>query len=275
MLDKIIGQDKIKDQLSRLFEIYIDSNCEIRPHFILTGQSGSGKTLLIKSLSEQFNVQFLEINAAQLTKEGMSGNSISKALSPLLNYDLNKPLLVFVDEFDKLFITGNSNDSMAQEYTVGVQNEFLKVIESSKTSVFGDYGKFVPVNTDKILFVFVGTFNGEEGLTIPRLREIGIKNEFLGRVSLLFHTECLTLQDLKQILIDSPLLNKYCDLYDYDDSKRDEIVNEISEEIERRNYNNNLGARMINTLIHQYFIQGEEFKEEKQFIPQRKSRVRK
>ena len=48
MLDKIIGQDKIKDQLSKLFEIYIDSNCEIRPHFILTGQSGSGKTLLIK-----------------------------------------------------------------------------------------------------------------------------------------------------------------------------------------------------------------------------------
>ena len=69
----------------------------------------------------------LEINAAQLTKEGTSGNSLSKALSPIMMLPANQLTIVFVDEFDKLFINGNMNSSLANEVTVGVQNEFLTV----------------------------------------------------------------------------------------------------------------------------------------------------
>ena len=73
----------------------------------------------------------------------------------------NKLTVVFVDEFDKLFISGNSNDSAAHETTTGVQNEFLKVLEGGTASVFGDYGKYVPVQMNKVMFVFAGAFNGE------------------------------------------------------------------------------------------------------------------
>ena len=76
---------------------------------------------------------------------------------------------MFVDEFDKLFISGNSNSSLANEVTVGVQNEFLKVLESPTTSVYGDYGKYYEVDISRVLFVFAGAFNNEEKITVKIL----------------------------------------------------------------------------------------------------------
>jgi len=210
----------------------------------------------------------LEINAAQLTKEGTSGNSLSKALTPLLQYG-NKPTVVFVDEFDKLFISGNSNDSCAHESTTGVQNEFLKVLESNNTSVFGDYGKYVNANTSNVLFVFAGAFNGEEDITLDRLREIGLKTEFLGRVGLVYNTKSLTLEDLFNIVDKSELLTHYCRLFDGID--REKIVYELKAYLQKSFEMNTLGARLINTMIHQYFIKGElEEKKVKEITFQKK-----
>ena len=121
----VVGQEALITEIDRIFEIFVSSECEVRPHFILTGPSGSGKSLTIRTLAEKHEMGFIEVNAAQLTKEGMSGNSLSKALGPLAQMQ-NRPSVVFVDEFDKLFISGNSNDSHAHESTTGVQNEFLK-----------------------------------------------------------------------------------------------------------------------------------------------------
>ena len=81
----------------------------------------------------------------------------------------SKKVVVFVDEFDKLFISTNSNSSVANEITVGVQNEFLKVLESPSTAVYGDYGKYIDVDISKVLFVFAGAFNNEFVFSIPNL----------------------------------------------------------------------------------------------------------
>lgn len=83
-MGRIIGQDKLIEEISRIFEIFKASECEIKPHFILTGQSGSGKSFTIRTMAKAHDLGFIEINAAQLTKEGTSGNSLSKALSPLI-----------------------------------------------------------------------------------------------------------------------------------------------------------------------------------------------
>jgi ATP-dependent protease Clp ATPase subunit len=197
-------------------------------------------------------MNFIEINAAQLTKEGVSGNSLSKALTPLLNISRNLTV-IFVDEFDKLFISGNSNDSSAHESTTGVQNEFLKLLEGRVTQVFGDYGKYVSVPLDKVLFIFAGAFNNEQDLTLDRLREIGIKTEFLGRVGLVYSTKPLELEDLFAIVDRSDLLVKYCQLFDID---FETVSLYIKGYIQRFYEKNTLGARMINTLIQQYFIKG-------------------
>lgn len=249
----IVGQDQLVNEISRILTIFKSSNCQIRPHFILTGPSGSGKTFTIKTLTEMHEMAFLEVNAAQLTKEGTSGNSLSKALSPLVQFS-PRPTIVFVDEFDKMFISGNSNDSSAHETTKGVQNEFLKVLECTTASVFGDYGKYVNVPTSNVLFVFAGAFNGEAEITLDRLREIGLKTEFLGRVGLIYNAQPLTIESLFSIIDNSPLLKMYCALFS--DVDFEKICYEIKAHVQKNFENNTLGARMINTLIHQYFIKG-------------------
>jgi len=253
MKNLIIGQDVLIEETSKILEIFKTSECTIRPHFILTGPSGSGKSVTIKSIAERNELGFLEINAAQLTKEGTSGNSLSKALSPL-SVSGGKPTIVFIDEFDKLFISGNSNDSQAHESTTGVQNEFLKVLESNNTSVFGDYGKYINISIKNVLFVFAGAFNGEEDITIDRLREIGLKTEFLGRVGLVYNTKPLTLDDLYQIVDNSPLLTTYISLFENAD--REKVSYELKDYLQKNYEMNTLGARLINTMIHQYFIKG-------------------
>lgn len=249
----VVGQDQLISELNKIVEIFKASECHVRPHFILTGASGSGKSFTISNVAQNHELGFLEINAAQLTKEGTSGNSLSKALAPLAMFQ-GKPTVVFVDEFDKLFISGNSNDSCAHESTTGVQNEFLKVLESDTASVFGDYGKYINIPIKNCLFVFAGAFNGEENIDLDRLREIGLKTEFLGRVGLVYNTKPLTLDDLFAIIDNSKLLKHYLELFEGAD--RQEVVFHLKAHIKKNYEMNTLGARMINTLIHQYFIKG-------------------
>lgn len=248
----IIGQEKLVKEINRVFEIFKHSNAEIRPHFILTGPSGSGKSFTIGTLAAGHEFGYVEINAAQLTKEGTSGNSLSKALTPVLQTP-NQLTVVFVDEFDKLFISGNSNSSLAHETTTGVQNEFLKVLESNIMSVYGDYGKYVNVPATKCLFVFAGAFNNEENISLDRLREIGLKTEFLGRVPLVFNAQQLSIETLFAIVDNCDLLHKYCNLFDEDFEKVGYIIKSwVQQNFEM----NTLGARLINSFVHQYFIKG-------------------
>jgi ATP-dependent protease Clp ATPase subunit len=250
---KVVGQEILINEVEKIFNIFKASDCVIRPHFILTGGSGSGKSFTIKNLAQKHELGFLEINAAQLTKEGTSGNSLSKSLAPLLQMG-SKPCIVFVDEFDKLFISGNSNDSCAHESTTGVQNEFLKVLESDTTSVFGDYGKYINVPAKNVLFIFAGAFNGEEDITLDRLREIGLKTEFLGRVGLVYNTKPLSLQDLFDIIDTSELLSNYCKLFNGID--KETVTYDLKAYVQENYEYNTLGTRLINTLINQYFIKG-------------------
>lgn len=253
MTQKIIGQDALINEVSKIVQIFVASKGEIRPHLILTGTSGSGKSITIKAIASQHKLSVIEVNAAQLTKEGTSGNSLSKALSPLIQLG-GKPAICFVDEWDKLFISGNSNDSFAHETCTGVQNEFLKVLESDTACVFGDYGKYINVNSANVLFVFAGAFNGEQGITLDRLRELGMKTEFLGRVGLVYNTKPLTLEELYAITDNSELLEKYMLLFENVD--KEQVTYAIKAYLRDTYENNTLGARLINTLVHQYFIKG-------------------
>ncbi|WYA83490.1 putative ATP-dependent Clp protease [Proteus phage vB_PMC-PL1] len=244
-------QEDLYRELSRIVEIFKVSKGELRPHFMLSGASGSGKSFLIQALAAIAKVGFLEINAAQLTKEGVSGNSLSKALSPLRER-AGKPTIVFVDEFDKLFISGNTNSELAHESTNGVQNEFLKILESETTSVFGDYGKYVEVPTNNVLYVFAGAFNGAENLTLDKLRDMGIKTEFLGRVGLIYNTTKISLPSMLNFLTESTLLDKYLSIFP--DVEKQSVIDTLVPIVKDQYEENTLGLRMINTLITKYFV---------------------
>ena len=246
-------QEVLASEVDRIINIFKASEGEIRPHFILTGSSGSGKTFIIESLAKKNDIKYCEVNAAQLTKEGTSGNSLSKALSPLVQTQGNLTI-VFVDEFDKLFISGNSNSALAHESTNGVQNEFLKVLESNEASVYGDYGKYVNVGVKNVLFIFAGAFNGEEDISIDRLRDFGVKTEFIGRVGLVYNAKKLSLESLNNIVDKSELIDNYLQLFTH--VKKNEVVSLVKSYIAEYYDKNTLGVRLVNTLINQYFIKG-------------------
>lgn len=246
-------QAAVLKQLQQIAKIFKASQGKIRPHFILTGPSGSGKSFIAQSLAEIEDLEFLEINAAQLTKEGTAGNSLSKALSGL-STKRGSATIVFVDEFDKLFIAGNSNTDLAHETTTGVQNEFLKVLESKTTSVYGDYGKYHEIDISNVLFVFAGAFNGETEMTIDKLRDFHIKVEFLGRVGLVYNLPKLSLESMREALQSSGLLKSYMKLFP--EVNKESVIEVVMPHITSAHAKNTLGIRLINTLLHQYFING-------------------
>lgn len=241
------------EKLDRVLQIFKTSESKIRPHCIVTGPSGSGKTFNVDALCTKHDLPSIEINAAQLTKEGMTGNSLSKALTPLLQYAA-RPVVVKVDEFDKLFISGNTNSELAHEVTTGVQNEFLRVLESNTTSVFHEYGKYAEAKVNNALFIFMGAFNGQEDISIDDLRALGLKTEFLGRVGLVYNVKKPTMQELLALLEKSELLELYSKLMPQ--LPRKSAVKEISAALKKHYENNTLGVRAINTLIHQFYING-------------------
>lgn len=157
-------------------------------------------------------------------------------------------------EWDKLFISGNSNSNKATESTTEVQNEFLKILEGDNATVFGSYGSYDNVSVRNILFVFAGAFNNEKDISLDRLREMGVKTEFLGRVSLVFNTAPLSIENLYTILEQSTLLSRYLALFS--NVNKEDVLECLKFHVKKNFEMNTLGARLINTLIHQYFIKG-------------------
>ena len=86
------------DEIKNILNIFLNSKAGIRPHFMLAGPSGSGKTFTIKTLLKRLKIPLFEVNAAQLTKEGTSGNSLSKAMTPLLTIGDRYAALPTLDE---------------------------------------------------------------------------------------------------------------------------------------------------------------------------------
>lgn len=241
---------KPSDSIKKILTVFRDSKATIRPHFFLTGSSGSGKTYITETLCKQLDLQVISVNAASLTKEGVSGSSLSRMLTPLLN-NAHNPVVCIVDEFDKLFNAGKED---RHDSTTSVQDEFLTALEGTAT-IAADYGKFLSTKTNNVLFIFAGAFGGSEITTIAQLKQMAIRDEFLGRVSLVYHLPKVSLHNMKLILQSSILLRNYIELNGLENS-RSTIVEEIFQKIKEQYDINTIGVRLINMCIHTYFIDG-------------------
>ncbi len=242
------SQQNICKQISHVFDVFTRSEASIRPHFHLTGSSGSGKSFLVKMIAEEMKIPFMEINAAGLTSEGLSGNSLSKALRKLREH-WNEPNIVFVDEFDKIF---QRNGETTESFRSAVQDEFLTSLESKYTSVFTDYGKYEPVVIENSLFIFAGAYSNQKIETMNELKEAGIRNEFIGRVPLVFYTKEVSLEELEKALPHIKLFKEYRRLFNQEPQLTD--VRSIVKIIREQNKELNIGIRLLNSAIHQHFM---------------------
>ena len=297
---RIVGQNEaIKTLVTNIYfnQLLIESLSDLNDDIIsneldsrkvailLDGTTGTGKTAIIKEISNRFRLPMVIVNANSFSETGYVGPSITEILSELLkqangNIDLAQRGIVFLDEVDKI---AENNEDDYHSMKLGVQKELLGFMSGAKydlkmdgKNIF-DKSNTIKFNTSKLTFILSGAFTRIKDQKIAEKNrkymgfndqysinndctytmnsddyiDYGLMKEFFGRIKVIVSTKTYTIDDLKKILIESEIspikgFEKNCIMLGYSGIEyNDEIIDRLATEA----YNMGTGARALQSLV--------------------------